>query len=99
MTDEAKGQQLIPIAEKVAHVKAAVQKRRHACHWPGCKTQVKPALFMCVKHWFTLPKELQRKVWAAYSPGQEDRMDPSDDYMAVVDEVMTWIAKNHPAPK
>jgi hypothetical protein len=81
-------------AQKAAYVKRQGQKRNHECHWPSCKEQVPPAMWGCKKHWFKLPKALRDKVWAAYSPGQEDRMDPSDEYMAVAQEVQDWIAKN-----
>lgn len=48
----------------------------------------------CKSHWFKLPKSLRDKVWAAYVPGQEDRMDPSDEYLAVAHEVQEWIKAN-----
>lgn len=69
------------------------QTRRHSCHWPGCEAQVPPALWGCKRHWLRLPKWLRDKVWAAYSPGQEERMDPSDTYLTVAQEVEHWIMK------
>lgn len=76
---------------KVAHVLRSRQTRGHTCHWPGCNAQVPPAMWGCRKHWFALPKALRDAVWRAYVPGQEERMDPSDEYMAVAERVQTWI--------
>jgi hypothetical protein len=63
----------------------------HTCHWPGCETHVPPRLWGCKPHWFRLPKYLRDKVWDAYVPGQEERMDPSDEYLEVAVEVQDWI--------
>ena len=80
------------IAAKARYVRKASQTRGHTCHWPGCLAQVPPAMWGCRKHWFKLPKALRDKVWAAYRPGQEERLDPSQEYLAVADEVQEWIA-------
>lgn len=77
---------------KVQHVLRATQTRRHGCHWPGCAQQVPPAMWGCRTHWFMLPKRLRDRVWADYVPGQENRMDPSDEYLTVAQEVQDWIA-------
>lgn len=77
--------------EKADYVRRQPQDRRHECHWPGCTEQVPPAKWGCRKHWFKLPKRLRDKVWAAYVPGQERRMDPSEEYLAVAHEVQEWI--------
>jgi hypothetical protein len=50
----------------------------------------------CREHWFILPKRLRDRIWWAYEPGQEDRMDPSEDYMAVAQEIQDWIARRWP---
>ena len=89
---------------KVDHVRGATQTRRHGCHWPGCTRQVPPAMWGCRPHWYQLPKWLRDKVWAAYVPGQEDRMDPSEEYLTVAREVQDWIeahlaAKQAAAPE
>lgn len=83
-----------PIAAKVAYVVRQPQSRFHRCHWPDCQAQVPPALFMCGPHWHRIPRNLQRKVWHAYEIGQEVDMSPSEEYLAVTDEVETWI-KEH----
>lgn len=68
----------------------------HHCHWPGCDRKVPPAVWGCKKHWAMLPKDLQRKVWAAFRPGQEETKTPSRTYVDVAREVQDWIRANHP---
>lgn len=77
------------------HVRASRQSRRHTCHWPGCTTQCPPVMWGCKKHWFKLPKFLRDKIWDAYVPGQEERLDPSSEYLDVAHEVQEWIKANH----
>lgn len=80
--------------DKATYVKSQGQTRNHTCHWPGCNKQVPPAMWGCKQHWFRLPKYLRDKVWAAYVPGQEVSMTPSQEYLAVTDEVEEWIRAN-----
>lgn len=54
-----------------------------------------PAMWGCRAHWFKLPKALRDRVWAAYVPGQEKRLDPSSEYLVVAREVQAWIEANH----
>lgn len=82
------------IGAKVRYVKRQGQSREHQCHWPGCTTQVPPAMWGCRNHWYSLPKALRDKVWATYRPGQERTMTPSPAYLAVAREVQEWIAKH-----
>ena len=77
---------------KKEYVKKQKQTRPHTCHWPGCNKQVPSAMWGCKPHWFKLPKKLRDRIWDAYVPGQEERMDPSDKYLAVADEVQQWIS-------
>lgn len=83
-------------SDKVIYVKAQPQTRRHHCHWPGCKAQVPPAMWGCKKHWYMLPLGLRNKIWAAYQPGQEVTMRPSERYVEIAKETQEWIARNHP---
>ena len=74
----------------------------HTCHWPGCQRHVPPKLWGCAPHWFTLPKDLRDRIWAAYIPGQEVTKTPSNEYLAVAHEAHEF-ARNHlpakrPAP-
>lgn len=82
--------------EKVEHVRRARQDRNHTCHWPGCEKRVPPAMWGCRQHWFSLPKVLRDAIWDEYVPGQEQRMDPSDGYLAVAHQVQDWIITKHP---
>ncbi len=66
---------------------------RHTCHWPGCQVEVKPKLWGCAKHWFTLPKYLRDKIYEAYVPGQEITKTPSPEYIKVAQDVQKWIEK------
>jgi hypothetical protein len=83
------------VMSKAGYVRRQTQDRSHTCHWPGCKKQVPPAMWGDKDHWFKLPKYLRDKVWAAYVPGQEQRMDPSVEYIAVAREVQEWIQENY----
>lgn len=78
-------------AGKKAYVRSQPQTRDHHCHWPDCDKQVPPAMWGCKAHWFKLPKALRDKIWATYRPGQEVTMTPSDEYLAVAQEVQQWI--------
>jgi hypothetical protein len=81
------------LSAKVLHVKLQGQTRQHHCHWPGCDADVPPAKWGCSKHWFTLPKPLRDRVWAAYVPGQEVTATASAQYVVVAREVQDWIAQ------
>ncbi len=83
-----------PIADKVAHVMAAPHTAGHTCHWPGCTTEVRPAVWGCKRHWRALPAPLQRLIWATYRPGQEQDKRPSADYIAAARQVQDWIAQH-----
>jgi hypothetical protein len=84
------------LAEKVDHVRAAANlEPLHTCHWPGCDRRVKPAIFMCRGHWYSLPIDLRGRIWRTYVPGQENTKTPSEQYLAVVRDVMDWIKRNH----
>ena len=76
---------------KVAYVLRQKQTRRHVCHWPGCDTQVPPAMWGCRPHWFKLPKRIRDKIWATFRPGQETAMTPSGAYVEAVREAEEWI--------
>ena len=81
----------IPVREKAAYVRSQHQTRKHHCHWPGCTTQVPPAMWGCRTHWFRLPKALRDRIWRAYVPGQEVDTSPSETYLQVADDVQRWI--------
>jgi len=54
---------------------------KHPCHAIGCTIEVPPRMLMCRVHWYKVPRELQRRVWATYVEGQEIRKDPTEEYM------------------
>ena len=64
----------------------------HSCHAINCKTEIEPKLFMCYKHWKTLPKKLQIAIWQAYRPGQEIDKSPSFKYLSVQQYAIAEIA-------
>lgn len=78
---------------KAAYVKSQGQTRAHACHWPGCSAQVPPAMWGCRPHWFMLPPAIRTAIWAAYRPGQEKDMRPSEAYLLAAQDAQAWIAK------
>jgi hypothetical protein len=63
----------------------------HHCHWPGCETEVPPAMWGCRRHWYQLPKRLRDRIWETYMPGQEITKTPSAEYVEVAKEVQEWI--------
>ena len=80
------------MSSKAAYVRRQPQGRSHVCHWPTCTQQVPPAMWGCRDHWFRLPRHLRNRIWAHYMPGQEARMDPTVEYLAVANEAQEWIA-------
>lgn len=82
------------VAAKADHVRTKMREGRagnHHCHWPGCPRTVPPAQWGCTSHWYSLPMYLRRKIWRSYRIGQEDSKTPSREYIAVAQEVQTWI--------
>ena len=65
---------------------------RHECHADGCPAEVPPKMLMCLKHWRMVPRPLQRRVWAAYRPGQEVDKNPSDEYLEVQRAAVAAVA-------
>jgi hypothetical protein len=84
--------------DKRRYVAAQEQTRPHSCHWPGCTVQVAPALWGCKPHWMRLPQRLRQRIWAAYQPGQERTLTPSDEYLEAAKAVDEWIAA-HSGPE
>lgn len=65
---------------------------KHTCHARQCNTPVPPKMFACKKHWNMLSKELQKKLWNVYVPGQEVRKDATREYIKVQKECVEYIA-------
>lgn len=53
----------------------------HPCHATRCNVEVPPAMLMCRRHWFMVPRLIQIAVWTAYRKGQEVDKRPSEAYM------------------
>lgn len=70
----------------------SVERHDHKCHAHGCETIIAPKLFMCPKHWHSLPRPIQAEIWAAYTPGQESTKTPSLRYLAVQQYAIARVA-------
>jgi len=66
----------------------------HTCHWPGCTVEVPPRLWGCRAHWFKLPAQIRKDIWAAYRPGQENDESPDESYLIAVRKARDWIKKS-----
>lgn len=65
---------------------------KHFCHAPGCKVEVPPKIFMCIRHWRKLPAALRQEIWRCYRPGQEVTKDPSPEYLAAAQRAKAYVA-------
>lgn len=54
------------------------------CPHPDCDRSIQTGLFACRPHWFVLPAELRRRVWAAYRSGDIEAT------LACYDEADAW---------
>lgn len=77
---------------KVDYVLDAEQTRVHACHWPGCRRQVPPAMWGCRRHWEQLPKNIRDAIWRAFRPGQEKTGRVTEAYIQAARAAQNWIA-------
>jgi hypothetical protein len=41
----------------------------HECPAPTCTEQVDPAMLMCPRHWYQVPKPLRSALWRAWQRG------------------------------
>lgn len=64
----------------------------HQCHATECTINVPPEMFMCRRHWFSLPKSLRDKIWKHYRDGQCDDWQISKEYAEAAIECITLIA-------
>jgi hypothetical protein len=63
----------------------------HTCHATGCRVHVPPAMFMCKRHWFMVPRAMRDAIWDTYVPGQEIRKDPSDEYLKAAQRAIAAV--------
>lgn len=60
---------------------------KHTCHAIGCTNVVPRKMFMCLKHWRMVPRNLQGLVWKHYQPGQENgEAKVTKEYLWITDE-------------
>ena len=64
----------------------------HTCHATECHARVPPEMFMCRRHWFSLPKRLRDRIWATYRDGQCDDWEISHAYADAARECVQFIA-------
>jgi hypothetical protein len=67
--------------------------RAHRCHATKCNVPVPPEMFMCKRHWFSLPQAMRNLIWTTYRRGQCDDMKPSVDYCRAAKLAVTYIAQ------
>jgi hypothetical protein len=65
----------------------------HKCHAFNCPKETPPSLFMCKRHWFTLPANLRNAILANYRRGQELDKQPTVAYMCAAYRARIWLAK------
>lgn len=63
------------------------------CHATACKQPIATDRFMCVKHWYMLPRYMRLKLWDAFKPGEVDDLDPNRKYCEVARECIVNIAR------
>ena len=63
----------------------------HTCHATDCETPVPPRMFMCRRHWYMVPKPMRDALWAAYRPGQERDMHPSEAWFDAAFAAIAYV--------
>jgi hypothetical protein len=48
-------------------------------------------MFMCRRHWFSLPQDIRDEIWEVYVPGQEIRKEPTDEYLEVAQRAIRLL--------
>lgn len=55
-------------------------------------------MLMCFRHWRMVPREMQRRVWATYRPGQCDDKNISREWLAAADAAIDAVAAKEGLP-
>lgn len=50
-------------------------------------------MLMCKRHWLMVPKPLRRDVWRNYRAGQEQRKDPTPEYLAAAKAAIAAVER------
>lgn len=64
----------------------------HTCHAYACQAEVKPEMFMCLRHWRRVPKEMQKRIWVSYRPGQCDDKHITPEYGHAAKDAINAVA-------
>lgn len=64
----------------------------HICHATGCAVPVPPEMFMCKRHWFSLPRSMRAAIWNTYRPGQCDDWGITHEYAEAARAAVRFIA-------
>ena len=64
----------------------------HVCHATGCKVLTNRVTSICRRHWYSLPREMRARIWAAYRPGQCDDRQISREYADAARDALRYIA-------
>lgn len=80
----------VPASEVLLPLEPVERRAFHQCHWPSCELEVPPKLWSCRAHWYLLPKWIRDAIWNAYTLGQEERKDPSAEYVKVARIAHDW---------
>ncbi len=64
----------------------------HTCHATACEVRVPPTMFMCKRHWFSLPKPMRDAVWINYRAGQCDDWNITAAYANAARAAVRFIA-------
>lgn len=64
----------------------------HHCHAAGCVQTCPPKMFMCRKHWFSLPAHMKSDIWKTYRPGQEDDKSITKAYSKAAQKAIRFLA-------
>lgn len=81
----------VPSSEAILPPEPTERRTFHTCHWPSCGREVPPKLWGCRAHWYLLPKWIRNEIWKAYIPGQEERKDPSSEYVKIARIAHDWV--------
>lgn len=54
-------------------------------------------MLMCLKHWRMVPRDIQRRVWSTYRPGQCDDKQPSESWHEAADAAIAAVATKEAA--
>jgi hypothetical protein len=54
-------------------------------------------MFMCKKHWFSLPKHMRDAIWLHYRPGQEKDKSITKAYSEAAQKAVRYVARQENA--